>query len=102
MMPLIAALTPAMPSVARKPACKLKCAGSMPMAANPVITPLAAPAMAAVASPLSHNSTPHIETPFPCHHDEVSPRMRSVGDEEESVFAFFGCFCGEYQVPSPW
>src|SRR3989304_1141763 len=50
------ALTPAMASVDLKPACKLKWPGSIPTAANPVMTPLAAPAMAAAARPLAHTS----------------------------------------------
>ena len=53
MMADIAALTMAMASVERSPACKLKCAGSMPTAAKPVMTPLAPPAMAAAAMPFS-------------------------------------------------
>src|SRR3984957_4205049 len=53
-MPDIIALTPAIASVARSPACRLKCAGSMPTAAKPVMTPLAPPAIAAAARPRHH------------------------------------------------
>jgi hypothetical protein len=52
MMALMPALTEEMAMVLRNPACKLKCAGSMPTEANPVMTPLAAPPMAAVSMPL--------------------------------------------------
>ena len=51
----IAALTAAMASVERSPACRLKCCGSMPTAAKPVITPLAPPAIAAASRPRHHS-----------------------------------------------
>src|ERR1700674_703606 len=51
------ALTAAIASVGRRPARMLKGSGSIPTAANPVITPLAAPAIAAAAIPLAHTST---------------------------------------------
>src|SRR5579862_3486518 len=57
MMALMAALAPARASVEKRPAWRLKCSGSIPTAANPVMMPLAAPAMPAVASPFSHSST---------------------------------------------
>ena len=53
MMADMTALTMAMASVERSPDCKLKCAGSMPTAAKPVMTPLAPPAMAAAAMPFN-------------------------------------------------
>jgi hypothetical protein len=52
----IIALTAAMASVECSPACRLKCAGSIPTAANPVITPLAPPAIPAAAIPFTQVS----------------------------------------------
>jgi hypothetical protein len=49
----IKALTPAMASVECSPACRLKCCGSIPTAAKPVITPFAPPAIPAATIPLS-------------------------------------------------
>src|SRR5580700_2562836 len=54
MMADISALTPAMARVECRPACRLKCSGSMPTAAKPVMTPLAPPAIAAATSPRHH------------------------------------------------
>src|SRR5271154_5806566 len=42
-----------MRAVAPRPACRLKCAGSIPTAARPVMTPPAAPLMAAARTPLN-------------------------------------------------
>src|ERR1700732_5293190 len=63
-MPDITALTPAIASVERNPACRLKCAGSMPTAAKPVITPLAPPAIPAAAIPFNQISQLFIEAPW--------------------------------------
>src|SRR5579859_331313 len=51
-----AAATPIL-TVAPIPACKLKCPGSIPTAAKPVITPPAAPLTPAASIPFNHTST---------------------------------------------
>src|SRR5579871_139776 len=53
MMELMSAAAVPMRAVAPSPVWRLKCAGSMPTAARPVMTPPAAPLMAAATTPLN-------------------------------------------------
>jgi hypothetical protein len=57
------ALAEAIAIVERNPDCRLKWAGSIPTAANPVMTPLAPPAIAAAAIPLSQVSNMDMTSP---------------------------------------
>src|ERR1700730_1055702 len=59
------ALIPAIASVECNHSRRLKCAGSIPTAANPVMTPLAPPAIAAAAIPFSHISKLDMNAPSP-------------------------------------
>jgi len=56
MIALIIELTPASESVCPNPAARLKCEGSIPIAANPVIAPFAPPEITAAAIPRSQIS----------------------------------------------